>query len=91
MINVLFTGLGSTDYGKNIQSYILMVTWYTQLVRVITRKIGFLPKLPGKYHDVDLNSSLQSQKSNNNMLSRQLSENLKILRGFIMYFMPICY
>lgn len=43
------------DYGKDIQSYILMMTWCTQLARVTTRKIGFSLRLPGKYHEFDLN------------------------------------
>lgn len=44
--------LGSMGYGRNMQSYIQMETWCTQLVRVIIGKIGFLLMLPGKFQNI---------------------------------------
>lgn len=36
------------DYGKDMQSYILMETWFTQLGLVTTLKIGSLFRLLGE-------------------------------------------
>jgi hypothetical protein len=40
-------GSGSMDCGKDIQSYIRMQIWFTQLVLVTTGRIGFTLRFPG--------------------------------------------
>ena len=39
--------LGSMDYGRDMQNYILMETWFTWLGIVTIEKIGSLLKLLG--------------------------------------------
>lgn len=47
---LLCSDLDSMDYGKNMQSYIQMRTWFTQLVRVTIQKTGSLLMLLGEYY-----------------------------------------
>jgi hypothetical protein len=53
----LFSGSGSTDYGKGMQIYTLMKIWFTRLVQVTTQKIGSSLKLQGLIHPTCFSSS----------------------------------
>jgi len=44
--------LGNTDYGKDMQNYIMMETWFTRSGLVTLQKTGSLLKLPGSIFSI---------------------------------------